>query len=378
MGRLKDWIEERTGASTFEKFGQDYLSKPVPPHVNYSFTLGTAALVLFMTQIGSGILLAFNYSSSLGQAYDSVARITFDVPSGWLIRSFHAWGAHMMVFVLFLHMLRVFWYGGYKRPREVTWIFGSALLLLTMLFGFTGYLLPMDQVSYWGTVVATEPMFGLPLAGDLVGRIARGGTEVNDSTLSRFFIIHVFILPASVGALVAAHLYLVGRNGISTKESVTDEMSHGYKNLMKESGVPFKHHMYREVTTVVVVLSLVIVLAVLFPFELGPKATPDSTPTGVKPEWYFLPVYQFLKYVPKLVGLLLVNVAVVLFVLLPFLDRNPERRPGKRKGLMLIAAAGLLATLVLGALGHLSETRLGNWEFDIRGVPHRVEEGHGK
>jgi quinol-cytochrome oxidoreductase complex cytochrome b subunit len=136
--------------------------------------------------------------------------------------------------------------------------------------------------------------------------------------------------------------------------------------------------MYREVTTVVVVLSLVIVLAVLFPFELGPKATPDSTPTGVKPEWYFLPVYQFLKYVPKLVGLLLVNVAVVLFVLLPFLDRNPERRPGKRKGLMLIAAAGLLATLVLGALGHLSETRLGNWEFDIRGVPHRVEEGHGK
>jgi quinol-cytochrome oxidoreductase complex cytochrome b subunit len=141
----------------------------------------------------------------------------------------------MMVFVLFLHMLRVFWYGGYKRPREVTWIFGSALLLLTMLFGFTGYLLPMDQVSYWGTVVATEPMFGLPLAGDLVGRIARGGTEVNDSTLSRFFIIHVFILPASVGALVAAHLYLVGRNGISTKESVTDEMSHGYSRAFLSS-----------------------------------------------------------------------------------------------------------------------------------------------
>ena len=378
MGRLRDWIEERAGVSTFEKFGQDYLAKPVPPHVNYAFTLGTAALVLFMTQIGSGILLSFNYSCSLGQAYDSVQRITFDVPSGWLIRSFHAWGAHMMVFVLMLHMLRVFWYGGYKKPRELTWIFGSQLLLLTMLFGFTGYLLPMDQVSYWGTVVATEPMFDLPLAGDTIGRVVRGGDDVNDSTLSRFFIIHVFILPATVGALVAAHLYLVGRLGISSKESVTDETSKGYKNLMKESGVPFKRHMYREVTTVVVVLSLVIVLAVLFPGHLGPRATPDTTPTGVKPEWYFLPVYQFLKYVPKLVGLLLVNLVVVLFVLLPFLDRNPERRPGKRKGMMLIAAAGLLATLAMGAVGHFSESRLGNWEFDIRGVPHRVQEGHGK
>ncbi len=206
MGRLRDWIEERTGVSTFEKFGQDYLAKPVPPHVNYSFTLGTAALVLFMTQIGSGILLAFNYSCSLAQAHDSVSRITYDLPSGWLIRSFHAWGAHLMVIVLLLHMLRVFWYGGYKRPREVTWVFGSLLLLLTMIFGFTGYLLPMDQVSYWGTKVATAPMFDLPVAGDAVGRIVRGGDDVNDSTLSRFYIIHVFVLPAGVGALVAAHL----------------------------------------------------------------------------------------------------------------------------------------------------------------------------
>ncbi len=373
MKRLRTWLDERLNLSFFQKFGAEQLEKPVPGHANYAFTLGTAALVLFMTQIGSGVLLALNYSSSLDRAHESVARITSELPAGWLIRSFHAWGSHLMALVVLLHMARVFWYGGYKRPRELTWLFGCGLLGATLTFGFTGYLLPMDQVSYWGTVVATESFMGLPVLGDAVGHVIRGSEDVSDATLSRFYIIHVLILPLALAGFVALHLYLVRRLGISTKESVTVELERGHEEMMKESGVPFSRHLYREATTVIVLLSVLVTLAVLFPFELGEKATPDQTPRGVKPEWYFLPIYQILKYFPKLVGILLINAVLAVLVLLPFLDRNPERAPGRRRFLMSAAALGLAAALVLGLLGFLSERRVGGWEFDIRGVPHRVE-----
>lgn len=373
MKRLWAWLEARLGLSMFREFGNQQLHKPVPAHANYAFTLGTAALVLFTTQVASGILLAMNYSSGLEKAHLSVHRITYELPSGWLLRSFHAWGSHLMVIILLLHMARVFWYGGYKKPRELTWLFGCGLLFTMLAFGFTGYLLPMDQVSYWGTVVATESFMGLPGLGDSVGHVIRGGAEVTDSTLSRFFIVHVLLLPGAVVGLVAAHLYLVRRLGISPRESVTEEQARGYENMMKESGVPFAAHLYREVTTVLVVLALQVTLAMLWPFALGEPATPDQTPKGVKPEWYFLPVYQLLKYFPKLVGILLVNAALGLFVLLPFLDRNPERRPGKRTFLMGAAGVALLVTLALGALGYVADRRFGNWEFDIQGRPHKVE-----
>lgn len=374
MGRLKAWLEERLGLSLFKKFGSEQLHKPVPAHSNYAFTLGTAALVLFMTQVGSGTLLALNYSSSMKDAHASVQRITFEISSGWLIRSFHAWGSHLMVFIVLLHLLRVFWYGGYKKPRELTWLFGCGLLFVTFAFGFTGYLLPMDQLSYWGTMVATESFMGIPILGDRLGEMIRGGETVGDATLSRFFILHVFLLPAALTGLVAVHLYLVRRLGISSLESVEVEQSRGYEILMKENGTPFSRHLYREVTTVIVILSLLVLLAVLFPVELGDPATPGDTPRGVKPEWYFLPIYQLLKYFPKLVGILLVNGGIAALVLLPFLDRDPARRPGLRKGRILIATAALLATFALGLFGALSERRIGNVEFDILGRPHRVLE----
>ncbi len=176
MNRLRKWLEDRLRITMFEEFGQKQLYKPCRPH-SYAFTLGTAALVVFMTQVASGILLAMNYSSGLEQAV-SVHNITFVLPAGWLIRAFHAQGSHLMVIILLLHMFRVFWCGGYK-PRELTWLFGCGLLFLMLGFGFTGYLLPMDQVSlHWGTVVATESFMGLPLVGDKVGHIIRGGEEV--------------------------------------------------------------------------------------------------------------------------------------------------------------------------------------------------------
>jgi quinol-cytochrome oxidoreductase complex cytochrome b subunit len=156
---------------------------------------------------------------------------------------------------------------------------------------------------------------------------------------------------------------------------VKEEEAQGYENMMRTSGVPFAHHMYREVTTVLFVITLQVALAMLLPFGLGEVATPDSTPKGVKPEWYFLPVYQLLKYFPKLVGILIINGALAVFVLLPFLDRNPERRPGKRKFMMAVAAVGLIVTLALGALGYVADRKIGPYEFDIKGIPHKVEEG---
>jgi quinol-cytochrome oxidoreductase complex cytochrome b subunit len=379
MGRLSGWLEERLGISTFAKFGSDYLDKPVPKHVNYAFTLGTAALTLFATQVASGVLLAFNYSSSMKDAYDSVHRITHELPAGWLLRSFHAWGAHLMVLVLLVHMLRVFWYGGYKAPREGTWLFGTGLLLLTLLFGFTGYLLPMDQVAYWATKVGTDPVDNIPVIGDALLRMMRGSESVGDATISRFFIIHVFLLPAGLAALAGAHLFLVARHGISPRESVSEERERGYKNIVAAEGVRFSHHLYRELTTVIVVLSLVVTFAVLFPAELGERATPlASTPKGIKPEWYFLPVYQLLKFFPELVGLLVVNAALAAFVMLPFIDRSPERAPGKRKKMMVVAAAALLATLVLGTLGFLSDSRRFGVTFDKYGLPAAEEEAPKK
>ena len=370
MGRTEEWFEERVGVSGLAETGNELLSKRVPSHINYAFTLGTAAITLFMTQVGSGILLALNYTASMEGAHESVWRITHEISSGWLIRSFHSWGAHMMVLVVLLHMLRVFWYGGYKKPRELTWVFGCILLFITLGFGFTGYLLPMSVVSYFGTTVATEPVVHLPFIGDMAQRALLGGEEIGDVTLSRFYILHVFLLPAAIVALIGAHLYLVRRLGISPKESVTEERAQGYEKMMKERGVIFSKHLYREMTTVIVVLSLVVILAVLFPVHLEAAADPMDTPPGVKPEWYFLPVYQFLKYVPKLFGLLVITLATVVLVALPFIDRNPERAPRKRKRMMFVATASLLATLMIGMAGYVSERTFWGVKFDIFAKPH--------
>ncbi|MBI2933603.1 MAG: cytochrome bc complex cytochrome b subunit [Planctomycetes bacterium] len=373
MKAVKAWLDERVGLEAVSRFATAQLEKPVPRGLNYAFTLGTAAMVLFGTQVGSGILLAMNYSSSMEAAYASVQRITYDVPCGWLIRSIHVWGAHLMVLVVLLHMLRVFWTGGYKKPRELTWIFGCGLLLITLGFGFTGYLLPMDQVSYWGTMIGTEWPGAMPGVGEALARALRGGEEVSSGTLARFFILHVLLLPAALCGLIGAHVYLVRRLGIATRQPVDVEHNGGYKRLMEREGVPFSRHVYREVTTVFVLLSLLVTLAVAFPAGLGAAATPDQTPPGVKPNWYFLPVFQLIKYCPKMAAMILVNALIVALFFLPFLDRNPRKEPRRRKFLMVATGVGLAATLAVGFLGFICEKRVGPVQFDTLGVPHWVE-----
>jgi quinol-cytochrome oxidoreductase complex cytochrome b subunit len=209
--KIGDWLDQRVGwRSVWETI---FIRKV--PKVNWFYTLGSATLFVGVNQFVTGILLTIYYVPTPNQAYDSVQYITTQVPAGWFIRGLHHWGASAMVLLTVLHMLRVIYYGSYKFPREVTWFTGVGLLLVVLGFGFTGYLLPWDQKSFWATTVGTRIAEVTPLVGDWILRIMRGGEELTAVTLARFYGVHVWFLPASILALLGIHLYLVIRIGIS-------------------------------------------------------------------------------------------------------------------------------------------------------------------
>jgi quinol-cytochrome oxidoreductase complex cytochrome b subunit len=212
------WLDERTGSNQLYK--TLFLRKI--PKVNWLFTLGSATLFVMVNQFVTGILLTVYYVPSVEDAYDTITYIDSSLPLGWLVRGLHHWGATAMVALVILHMLRIIYHGAYKYPRELTWLTGVALLLLTFAFGFTGYLLPWDQKAYWATTVGTRILDVIPFIGDFLLRAARGGEELSAVTLSRFFGIHVWVLPAVTVLLVAAHLYLVVKIGISAPPKKED------------------------------------------------------------------------------------------------------------------------------------------------------------
>lgn len=205
------WIDERLGLTGIYNVVFD---RKVPK-VNWWFTLGSATLFLFFLQVVTGIFLTVYYVPSPDHAYDSVQYIMNGVAFGWLIRGIHHWGASLMVVFVFAHMLRTFFMAAYKYPREITWLTGVVLLLATVGMGFTGYLLPWNQRAYWATTVGTEIAGTIPLIGGFVERVLRGGTELSAVTLARFFSVHIWFLPAIIVGLLAVHLYLVIRLGIS-------------------------------------------------------------------------------------------------------------------------------------------------------------------
>jgi quinol-cytochrome oxidoreductase complex cytochrome b subunit len=211
LTRFIEWLDERIG---WRPVWETIFLRKVPK-VNWFYTLGSATLFVALNQAITGILLTIYYVPTPDHAYDSVQYITTQVAGGWLIRGMHHWGASVMVVLVVLHMLRVIFYGAYKYPREVTWLTGIVLLLLVIGFGFTGYLLPWDQKSYWATTVGTRIAGVAPFVGDWILRIMRGGEDLSAVTLARFFGVHVWVLPSALMLLVGTHLYLVIRNGIS-------------------------------------------------------------------------------------------------------------------------------------------------------------------
>jgi quinol-cytochrome oxidoreductase complex cytochrome b subunit len=209
--RVGDWFDERLG---WRKAWQAIFLRKIPK-VNWLYTLGSATLFVAVNQIVTGILLTVYYVPTPDHAYNSVQFITTEVSAGWLIRGLHHWGASAMVILTVLHMLRVIFTGSYKFPREVTWVTGVLLLLIVLGFGFTGYLLPWDQKAFWATTVGTRIAAVAPGVGPLILRALRGGDELSAVTLARFYGAHVWMLPAALLALIAGHLYLIIRLGIS-------------------------------------------------------------------------------------------------------------------------------------------------------------------
>ena len=209
--QIISWLDERLGIGT----AYDTVLDRKVPKVNWWFTLGSATLFLAITQGVTGIFLSVYYVPHPEQAYDSINYIMNDVAFGWLIRGIHHWGATLMVITVFLHMLRTFFYASYKYPRELTWITGVLLLLVTLGFGFTGYLLPWNQRAYWATTVGTSIAETVPVIGPFINQILRGGAELSTLTLTRFFSAHIWMLPVALVTLIGVHMYLVIRLGIS-------------------------------------------------------------------------------------------------------------------------------------------------------------------
>ncbi len=344
--RVWRWLDERVGLGTIE---QMIRHKQVPVH-RYTiwYYLGGMTLFLFTIQVVTGILLLFYYRPSAEEAYESVQFLMAEVQFGWLIRSIHAWSANLMIFAAFLHLFSVLLLKAYRPPREVTWFSGMGLLGLAMGFGFTGYLLPWNELAFFATKVGTEITGAVPGVGEFARRLLRGGPEVTGATLTRFYGIHVAVLPLVTTGLLSLHLYLVQRHGMSTPPSV--ERAGGPGRVM-----PFvPNFLLRDIVGWLTALAALAALAAYFPAELGLKADPFApAPIGIKPEWYFMFMFQTLKYLPahilgmegEVVGILAFGVGGLLLLLVPVLDRKTAR--GVPSRLFTWIGVGLIAYIVL-------------------------------
>jgi cytochrome b6 len=344
--RTAAWLENRVGLAGL---GAVARKKTVPVHKHTLwYYLGGMTLFLFIVQLCTGALLLFYYRPSADEAYESVQFLMAEVQFGWLVRSMHAWAANLMILTLFLHFFSVLLLRAYRPPREITWVSGMALLGLALGFGFTGYLLPWNELAYFATRVGTEIVRVVPLAGDFLLRVLRGGDDVSGATLTRFYAIHVALLPATAVALVALHVYLVQRHGMSVPPGVEREA--GKRREMKF--VP--DFLLRDLVGWLTALALLAALAAFVPAELGDKADPFvPAPAGIKPEWYFVFMFQTLKYLPahifglegEAVGVIGFGVAGVFVLLIPFLDRGAVRgRPGHA---FTWIGVGILAYMIL-------------------------------
>jgi quinol-cytochrome oxidoreductase complex cytochrome b subunit len=376
--RWQLFLNDRLRYFTIRDFSVKQLYKRLPPHTGWAHVMGSVALLTFLSQFITGILLLLYYRPTLKEAHESIQYITADVPFGWLIRQVHAWGATLMMAAVILHMVRTYFMGSFKRPREFTWILGVIIFVATMVFGFTGYLLPWNQLSYWATTVGTEVIGAIPYVGEDLKQVTLGGANVGQETLSRFFLIHVTLLPWFFVGIIALHLILMRVHNLATMEDVGKELP-----FAPESGVPFwPVHMAKEACVAAVLFGTLLTLSVLSPWEIGEPADPLSTPEGIKPEWYFLPTYQLLKYfsgpMGKVIGIVISGVPFLLLLFWPFVERSPARHPRKRPLAVFVGVTAILLALILGVLGHISETTMHiggrTIEFDMYAMPHFVEE----
>lgn len=331
--RAFGWLDKRFDLSGVVEFIK-HKEVPVGLHSMFWYYLGGTTLFFFSVQILSGILLLMYYQPGESTSYESIRFITTKVPFGWLVRSAHCWSAHLMTVSLITHMFSTLFLKAYRPPRELTWVTGFVLFSLTLGFGFSGYLLPWNELSFFATAVGTDSVKGVPVVGEWLLQVMRGGPDVSINTLYRFFALHVVILPLLMVGVIGGHLLFVQRQGMALPVGHT-KAPRGMRF--------FPNFALRDAVFWLVCLTLLATLAVMLPYgpgipgvewELGLKANPLAPAyPGIKPEWYFLWIYQLLKeFPPHLFGLEGPQAALVLisglmggWALIPWLDRRAQR-----------------------------------------------------
>jgi quinol-cytochrome oxidoreductase complex cytochrome b subunit len=374
--------------------------------LRYSFRLGFIAMVLFGILLVTGVYLMFVYTPSVGSAYGDMQNLKTGVGFGQLIRNVHRWAAHLMVLVVALHLVRVFYAGAYKHPREFNWVIGVMLLLLTLGFSFTGYLLPWDQLAYWAVTVGTNLVHYVPLIGGKLQDLLIGGPQVGQNTLLRFYALHVAVLPMLLVLMLTVHIWRVRKDGFAVErtsvgafaeeaterpEAVTAPAAPAAAPMMQANpelyggrvrllGVvdresiteaerpvddtvfTWPHLLVRHVVVALGTSAIVLGLAVSFSAPLRGLANPNLTPEPAKAPWYFAGLQELLsRFDPLVAGILIPAGAVLVFVLLPYIDRNPDTRASHRKVAISLFTILLAIAVTLTVIGTFF--RGPGWEF---------------
>jgi len=327
---LTDWFEERLGLAIITQFLRQ---KTVPQHKHSLwYYTGSAILLFFSIQIITGFMLLFYYKPTLEKANESVGRIMTEVPLGWILRSVHFWSSTFMIAIVFIHLMSIWFTKSYRKPRELTWMSGVFLLLVSLAFGFTGYLLPWDDLSVSATKVGTDIPRSIPVVGAWATKLLRGGEDVTGDTLTRFFGFHVCILPLFALFLIGLHVYLIQKQGMSLPLSLE-------KRQEKVKELPFwPNFVYREMIVWLILLGLLITLSISFPPSLDKAADLMApAPEGIKPEWYFLFLFQTLKIFPSTIlfvsgdtlAVFLILLFAILLFFLPLIDNKLEKMKGR-------------------------------------------------
>jgi ubiquinol-cytochrome c reductase cytochrome b subunit len=364
--RLLAWMDARTGFRTARRV---LLDEEIPAGTGWLFTLGSVLLALISVQLLTGAFLTLYYAPTPDHAYESV-RFINSTAVGRIVRGLHHYGASFVVVFLVLHLLRVVVLGSYKPPREMTWLSGLALFGLVLGFALTGYLLPWDQRAYWATVVTINISKLAPFAGEAVASLLQGGSTIGALTLTRWYAAHVIILPALLIGLVVAHIVLMRLQGSSGP-------------VRPRPGSPFPFYPYQAARDTLVV-SMVLLAVLAFAWGGAPPLEGPADPTDAnyipRPEWYFLGLFELLKYFPgrwEVVGAIIIpSLAALFLALLPWIDRGPERHPRRRPIVMGLITVGLLAVVALTTLGWRDRPNSGGDRWTMREIGGRSIAGY--
>lgn len=339
QNRFINWLDKRTG---IRKLTHEALDEPIPGGARWAYVFGSGLLYILLSQIVTGIFLALYYVASADHAHASVSYIIKQVSGGSFVRSLHSYGSSAMVVTVILHLAQTYFWGSYKGRREILWLSGLTLFALVIGMSFTGYLLPWDQKAYFATAVGTNIASEVPFIGEWLKLLMRGGSEMGTLTLSRFFVAHVFLIPAMIFAFVGVHVYLfrkAGSAGPMDADPIEPDM---------ETEQFYPRQVIYDIIFATILIGFLGVLSYLYPMELGPKANPADTQFLPRPEWYYLPIFQWLKYwngPMVIVGIIIIPaIIIVLLAGLPFYDRDEERRPWYRP------IASISFIIVLGGL----------------------------